>query len=330
VERYCPHQLIGVKVKKRRPYLDKVKAVLLAGSLWLVMVPAASPWHQGDTPASCVFSKILLTRPVLAAEPQQPQEKAPVKSPTSTPPPRPATQNPWDNLIRLLAGGLLAGVLWSVLFGYPFYTYWPDRPWPLGLLDLSILAAFFYLNYLAVVSAVRGRRQPAAPPGPAFLKSRDARPTTLIVNQEAEAGVEEVTASDPEFDLAAFGEFALRVMENLHSAWNRRDLEALNGAVGDDVLEYLRMGLKILDLRDEISRLEDVCIDRLAVTAAGRESGREFITLRLEGELLDYILQRNSGKLVSGSLTYPNTLQEFWRFERRQGQPWKLVDIQDH
>lgn len=49
-----------------------------------------------------------------------------------------------DNLVRLLAGGLLAGMLWSTLFGYPFYSYWPDRPFPLGLLDLSVLAAFCY------------------------------------------------------------------------------------------------------------------------------------------------------------------------------------------
>jgi predicted lipid-binding transport protein (Tim44 family) len=319
-------------VKKRRPYLDKVKAVLLAGSLWLVMVPAASPWHQGDTRASLVFQKIFLAQPVLAAEPRQPQEGAPVKSPSAaqTPPQNIPGQNPWDNLIRLLAGGLLAGVLWSVLFGYPFYTYWPDRPWPLGLLDIAILAGFFYLSYLAAASARRARQQPAAAPGPAFLRGRDRGPTSLIVSQQAEAGVEEIIAADPEFDLAAFGEFALGVMENLHAAWNRRDLGSLNGAVGEDILDYLRMGLKILDLRDQVSHLEDVCIDRLAVTAAGRENGREFITLHVEGELLDYILQRKSGKLVSGSLTYPNALKEFWRFERREGQPWRLVDIQDH
>ncbi|MDI6852833.1 MAG: TIM44-like domain-containing protein [Deltaproteobacteria bacterium] len=317
-------------MKKRRPYLDKVKAVLLAGSLWLVMVPAASPWHQGDTCASFSFHKILLTKPVPAAEPRQPQEEASAKSPPPTPPQNIPGQNPWDNLIRLLAGGLLAGVLWSVLFGYPFYTYWPDHPWPLGLLDLSILAVFFYLGYLAVLSARRRRRQPAETPGPAFLKGRDQGPTTLMVAQQAEAGIEEIIASDPEFDLAAFGEYALQVVENLHAAWNLRDLASLNGTVGEDVLQYLRMGLKILDLRGEVSRLEDVSIDRLAVTAAGRENGREFITLRLEGVLLDYILKRKSGKLVSGSLTYPSTLQETWRFERHEGQPWKLVDIQDH
>lgn len=313
----------------RRPNLDKVKAAFLAVFLWLVMLPAAPPWDQGGTGASSMCPGISLSSPVLAAEPQQ-LHRLPEKKPVQTSTPAIIDQNPWGNLIRLLAGGLLAGVLWSVLFGYPFYTYWPDRPLPLGLLDLSVLASFFYLGYAVIASALRGPRKPPEPSCPAFLKCRERAPATLTVNPEAEAGIQAIAAADPGFDLAAFGEFARRVMEDLHAAWNRQDLEALAGKVGEDVLQYLGMGLKIFHLREEISRLEDVSLRRLIVTAAGRESGLEFITVRMEGDVMDYILQKSSYKLVSGSLTYPSTLQEVWRFERGAGQPWKLVDIEDH
>jgi hypothetical protein len=199
-----------------------------------------------------------------------------------------------SNLVRLLAGGLLSGVLWSVLFGYPFYTYWPDRPWPLGLLDLSVLATFFYLGYLVVKTTIRGGYQPPAPTCPVFLRCQKTSPLTLTVNQGAEPGIQEITAADPAFDVQAFGVFARRLMENLHAAWNQQDLEGLNGEVGEDLLAYLCMGLKILNMREEISRLEDLHLNRLEVTAAGQEGDQEFIVLSLEGELMDYILKKSS------------------------------------
>jgi predicted lipid-binding transport protein (Tim44 family) len=313
----------------RRPYLSK--AVLLAGLLWLGIIQAAPPWEQGRTGPPSFLLDILVASPALAAELKQPQKPALESRPAQTTNPSSVTQNPMDNLLRLLAGGLLAGVLWSVLFGYPFYSYWPDKPWPLGLLDLSVLAAFFYLGYLVLTSAFRKNQETPAPPCPAFLKCRDSDPLTLTVDQEAEPGINDIAASDPDFDLAAFGEFAHRVMLNLHAAWNRQDLEALKDEVEEDLLEYLRMGLKIVSLREEISRLEDLHLRRLVVTAAGQEGDKEYITLWLEGEVMDYILQKSSYKLVSGSLTYPIRARESWRFERRRGQkPWKLMDIQDH
>jgi predicted lipid-binding transport protein (Tim44 family) len=314
---------MGVGVMARRPYL--IRAVFLAGFLWLGILARLE--EPGWTGLPCLFR---MECPAWAAEapPRKPALELP---PTKTPPPASTTRNPMDNLIRLLAGGLLAGVLWSALFGYPFYSYWPDRPGPLGLLDLSVLAAFGYLGFLFLKAAVgRGRKSPPRPP-PAFLAGRDSLPLTLTVEPEAEPGLRAIAASDPDFDLAAFGEFAHRLAANLHSAWNRQDLGALRKEVGDDLLKYLDMGLRILNLREEINRLEDLHIHRMAVTAAGQEGDKEFITVGLEGEVVDYVLQKNSYQLVSGSLTYPVALRESWRYERQGGQKaWKLVDIKDH
>ncbi len=46
--------------------------------------------------------------------------------------------------------------------------------------------------------------------------------------------------------------------------------------------------------------------------------------------LVDYLLERRSFKLISGSMTYPERLQECWIFEREWGRlSWLLRDIQD-
>jgi predicted lipid-binding transport protein (Tim44 family) len=316
-------------VTVRRPYL--YKAVLWAGFLWLGIFLAAPPWEQGPPGASFGLWGVRLSSHALAAEAKEPQRPAAANPPADGSIPDKASQNPMNNLIRLLAGGLLAGVLWSMFFGYPFYTYWPDRPWPLGLLDLSVAATFCYLAYLAISSAVRGRRKPPPPPRPAFLKDPKAPPLTVSVSEAAEPGVKDIAAADPGFDLAAFSAFAYQVIKRLHAAWNLQDLDALKAEVGEALLEYLAMGLMILNLREEISRLEDVHLERLELTAAGREGDKEFISLAVEGQVTDYTLQKHSYKLVSGSLTYPATLRELWRFERRGSQePWKLTDVQDH
>lgn len=152
----------------------------------------------------------------------------------------------------------------------------------------------------------------------------------MTVAPEAEAGLGDLAASDPAFDLGAFGEFARQVMANLHHAWNQQDLATLIDEVSGEVLDYLRMGLKMMHLREEVSRLEDLHLTRLVVMAAGCENERDFITLQVEGQVMDYILQKASYKLVSGSLTYPAEMRESWRFERRRHQgSWKLTDIQD-
>jgi predicted lipid-binding transport protein (Tim44 family) len=313
----------------RRPHL--LAAVVLAGLLWLGVFPAAPPWEQGCSAAPSALPNLLTSSAALAAEAKPPPPPASTTSPVTGAAPAEAARNPLDNLIRFLAGGLLAGVLWSALFGYPFSSYWPDRPSPLGLLDLSVLAVFCYLGYVAVKTALHRNHGPPAPSCPSFLRCRTAAPLTVTVAPEAEPGLRDIAASDPTFALAAFGEFARQVMANLHNAWNQQDLAALTDEVGGEVLDYLRMGLKMMNLREEISRLEDLHLTRLEVTAAGREDDRDFIALKVEGQVMDYILQKSSYKLVSGSLTYPAEVRESWRFERRcYPGSWKLTDIQDY
>ncbi len=313
----------------RRPHL--FAAMVLAGFCWLGIFPAAPSWEQGRAGLSLFLLKMSLPAPALAAEARPAPHPAPAKQTASSATPAPAPQNPLDNLVRLLAGGLLAGLLWSKLFGYPFYSYWPDRPFPLGLLDLSVLAAFCYLGFLVIKKTIHRNHGPPAPPCPSFLRCRSPGPLTVTVAPEAEAGLGDLAASDPAFDLAAFGEFAHQVMADLHIAWNQQDLAALTERVSGEVLDYLRMGLKMLNLREEISRLEDLRLTRLVVIAAGRENERDFLTLKVEGQVMDYILQKSSYKLVSGSLTYPAELRECWRFERQGNQiSWMLTDIQNY
>lgn len=274
-------------------------------------------------------------RAVLAAPDVQVATSSPRKSAAAAPrlvePVGPGAPEPerFTNLFRFLAGGLLAGCLWSVLFGYPFYSYWPNEPFPLGLLDLTVAATFLYLGYLAISQRLEARDL-VGRPLPRFSKPGN-RPVSLAVEEAAKPGLAEITARDPSFSLEAFGEQARSLIFDLHDAWNHQDVGPLRERLAENLLGFLQMGLKILGLRNEISRLEDLSLSRLAVVKAEGEGGRESITVQVEGQVMDYVLQRQSYKLLSGSLTYAMELKEYWLFERAGTDGgWRLKDILDY
>ena len=233
-----------------------------------------------------------------------------------------------DGLGGLLAGGFLAGLLWSFFFGYPAPS-WGDGNWFLGPLDWVAAAAVFYLGYLLLRQGLKQDPAPPPLPTPSFLRPDPITHPVLTIAPEAAPGVEKITASHPRFNPAAFGDFARRVIFDLHEAWSRQNLEILSDRVTREFLDFLRLGLETLSLRGQISYLEDLLLTRMVAAAAGVEGERAFITVWFQGRVVDYILDRPSRRLLSGSMTYPAELSEYWRFERRRDRGvWQLADIE--
>jgi predicted lipid-binding transport protein (Tim44 family) len=230
-------------------------------------------------------------------------------------------------LMNFLAGGLLGGVLWSILFGYPLSLYWSLSNWRFGFLDLMALSTAVYVGY----RLLRPNHFPGeAKPVPGFRIQETMGPAVFTIKNEAGSGLAKFSHAAPAFDLQGFGEYARQMIFDLHEAWNREDLDKIKDRVTEPMLEALRVGLKIISLRGEISRVEDLALSQIIVEAASQGEGWDTITVRFQGLVVDYVLERRSFKLVSGSMSYPERLQELWIFERTRGQQsWLLADIQD-
>jgi predicted lipid-binding transport protein (Tim44 family) len=96
------------------------------------------------------------------------------------------------------------------------------------------------------------------------------------------------------------------------------------------MFHYLQMGLKLLDLKGETSRVDDLTLSQMVVTQARQEIDRDLITVWFQGKALEYILDKKSYKLQSGSMSYPMDLSEHWVFERpRGGQGWLLREVEE-
>ena len=313
----------------RRP--DLTWAMFVAGLIFLGVSLSHRGWCRENTGVPTPIEKHAQAVAVVIP-PQPPHLAAHQASPGN--PTRPEGSAAARSIcnsqrFRWLTGGFLGSTLCYYAYGYPLSQVWQEGLWPPGLLDLLGLAAFVYLVY-RLHQRLKGGDQAPAEARPSFMRPDSGDPPPIDVREEAGPGLTAIKETDPDFSVEVFGEEVYRLLLEVYAAWNREHINGLNGRVKESLLEYLLMGLKIMSLREERSYLEDMILEGVTVTQARVEDGRELITVCFRGRLLDYVLDKVSGKLLLGSLAYPATFQEYWDLERPRGQgPWVLQDIRD-
>jgi len=313
----------------RRP--DRAWAMLLAGLIFLGVFLSHRGWCREGTSAPTRFEEAGKAKSVTPF--QALQVAAHQVSPGSpTRPEGSAASASFCQPLRYrwFTGGFLGSLLCHYVYGYPLRSVWQEGLWPPGLLDLLILTALYYVGY-CVYRRLWGGGQPAAAEAPPrFLRTDTGDPPPLNIREEAKPGLAAIQEVDQDFDIQAFGEETRLLLMELYASWNQEEVKSLNGRVRESLLEYLQMGLKIMSLREERSYLEDMVLEGITVTEARVDDGKEFITVCFRGRLLDYVLDKVSGKLLLGSMAYPAIFQEYWDLERPRGQStWVLQDIRD-
>ncbi len=307
----------------RRVILIKVCLAVL----WLAACPQAPAGVGPDRGAADISQPHANAAPATAGQWSRPRtsrsnpaDNLPHKSPDSSPPDH-------RNLWKFMAGGLLGALLWSIVFGYPLSLYWSQGTWPFGFLDLVAVTTAVYLGY-RLLRPVNSRGEAGYFAGSGM--SETLGPPVYTIKNEAGPGLAKFSHTDPAFNLAAFAESARQMIFDLHEAWNHEDLDRIKDRITEQMLESLRLGLRIISLRGEISRVEDLALSHIVVVMAQSRQDREVIGVSFQGRVVDYVLERRNFKLVSGSMTYPERLHECWIFERERGRSsWLLADIKD-
>ena len=307
------------------------RVILIKVGLAVLWLGLCHPAPAGVGPGGDAFANV--TQWQASAAPAKAGRWSAPRQPQSHPPDQSLTQNSnycradHQGLMKFLAGGLLGGVLWSILCGYPLSLFWSLGNWRLGLLDLVALTTAVYMGY-RLLRPVNSRGE--ARPLPGFRMPESMGPAVFTIKNEVAPALAKFSHIDPAFDLQVFVEYARQLIFDLHEAWNHEDLDRIKDRVTEPMLEALRVGLKIIGLRGEISRVEDLALSQIIVDAASQGEGWDTITVQFQGRVVDYVLERRSFKMISGSMSYPERLQECWIFERPRGQrSWLLADIQD-
>ena len=273
------------------------------------------------------------TPPGSYSTPRQAQPTPPPSQPLAQPAPQPQS-----SLLRGVMGGIMGGLLGGMLFrslgfGSDLGT---EGGSGIGLFEILLIGALLF----GVYWYIKRRRQAAA--ASAYYQSSmgTAEPSYQTSygqgyeqqrsgEGDLEKGLSYVRQMDPSFDEKRFQDLCMDHFFKIQGAWTHRDMsgaknlltEEMFGLIGDDIAK--------LKLDKKINKLENIAVRSVDIVEAWQESGKDYITVKVYANLLDYTTDETTGQVVSGSKTEPVKFEEYWTFTRPVGnKSWQLSAIQ--
>ncbi len=278
--------------------------------------------------------------------PSRPSQPAQQRRDATPPPQQPGQFAPQPGgFMRGLGTAVLGGFLGSMLFSGlanagGFGGIGGLGGSGFGLFEILLIAGIGYFLY-------RKFRRPAAAAtgyGTMQYQNSNSQPETsyqpgygyrapeTATLPETPAGNEvdyrSLTMMDRSFDPNQFLKTAQDTFFKVQGAWNKQDTATLNRLCGNELMQSWQEELSRLNARGQQNRMENIALSSSEITEAWTESGQDFITVRLNANLLDYTVDR-SGAVVSGSDAEPIQFEEYWTFSRPVGpNAWKLTAVQ--
>ncbi len=231
---------------------------------------------------------------------------------------------------RGLLGGLVGAGLFGLLFGNGFMGGMGGLMSFLGLalqIGLLFLLARFAINFF------RNRQaQPAAAGSRAGAPPRD--PLQGAAYREA-AGPATGGAAEPvsaKLEIAGddYNTFEKRLGQ-IQTAYGAEDIGTLRRFSTPEMASYFEGELADNREKGFINKISDVKLVRGDLSEAWREPGAEYATVAMRYALRDAMVDRTTGRVVSGSTAAPEEVVEFWTFRRATGASpdgWALSAIQ--
>jgi len=231
----------------------------------------------------------------------------------------------------MLGGLLLGGLLGGLLFG--------NHGFGIGLLDMLLIGGGLAL----LMMFLRRRREESRPVyamagggGAAYDRAPSdswqgggATVEAPAPPSDLERGIAHIRAMDPRFEPGAFAEMARSAFLDVQRAVCAKDLDALRDRLEPEMSAVLRRQVDEARAARRTAHVEDVRFDRVEVSEAWQETGRDFVTVYVAGSLLDYTVSDATREVVDGSRTTSQAIEEFWTFTRPVGpNGWRLSAIQ--
>ena len=202
---------------------------------------------------------------------------------------------------------------------------------PDGLLGLLLQIGLLVLLFKLVMGFMRGNR-------PAFQGTGYNRNSGQGAGQGGAAGFAGFgggMAGAPrgtqlELTPADFSVFEQRLAA-IQTAFGEEDFDRMRALATPEMSSYFAEDLAANAKKGLVNRVSDVRFLQGDLSEAWREPQGEYATVAMRYSLIDTMVDRVSGKLVSGDPAVPEQVTEVWTFARRAGGApgdWKLSAIQ--
>ena len=238
-----------------------------------------------------------------------------------------AQQSRFGGWRGLLMGGLIAAGLASI-FGFGALAS------VLGfMLQFALIAGIVYLGYLAVMY-FRSRNQPAMARAQAGGSGGNDSPQRDALYRQSVPSFGGGGVTPPAAPLSV-GQQDLDIFERLlgdiQTAYSREDTNALGAMTTPEMLSYFSQELAENAKQGVRNELTNVKLLQGDISEAWQENGSDYATVAIRFSLIDAMVDRTTGEVVSGDRTQPTEATEFWTFRRDDRTPsegWQLSAIQ--
>jgi len=257
-------------------------------------------------------------------------------------------QQPRRGLFGGMAGGLLGGLALGGLFGMLMGTGFGGAAGFLGmLLQIALIAG---LAMLAFRFFGRRQQQAAGPSGYAS-GSHGSQPSTYNSSQPGQGGFQipkiggfggvaggagsasaQPRQAGPETDEIGITNRDLdqfeRILQDVQSAYAAEDYSKLRTLTTPEAMSYLAEELGENATNGVKNEVKDVRLLQGDLAEAWRENGQDYATVAMRYSSIDYMRDRDSGKLADGDPNRPSETVEVWTFVRKPANDWKVSAIQ--
>lgn len=254
----------------------------------------------------------------------------------SQPPSQPSPQ-PQSSLWRGIAGGIVGGILGGMLFRSLGFggDQGAEGGGGIGLFEILLIGALLF----GVYWYIKRRRQAAlanayyqssmGTAGPSYQPSYgQSYEQPREEERDLGKGLSYIRQMDSSFDEKKFQDLCMDHFFKIQGAWTNRDMPGAKNLLTEEMLRIIQDDAEKLRSERKMNKLENIAVRSVDIVEAWQESGRDYITVKLYANLLDYTIDETTGQVVSGSKTEPVKFEEYWTFTRPVGNnPWQLSAI---
>ncbi|OWV80860.1 hypothetical protein ATY77_24565 [Rhizobium sp. R634] len=233
---------------------------------------------------------------------------------------------------RSMIGGLIAGGLLGMLLGHGFGGGF-------GFLGMLLQIALIGGAIMLAMRYFANRRQPSYGAGGqsrSYGQSFNMAPANNSSFQipaiGSGAGIDGQPRGNRPSDEIGLAQADLdqfeELLTNVQTAYGAEDYGTLRRLTTPEAMSYLAEELGENATNGVRNRVSDVKLLQGDIAEAWREDGQEYATLAMRYSSIDAMVERDSGRVVSGDDRRPSESTEIWTFVRKSGADWKLAAIQ--
>ena len=235
--------------------------------------------------------------------------------------PRPGLFNGFGG--RVL-GGLMLGGLVGMLLGYGLGG-------GIGFLGLILQIALIAGLFMVLRRMFAQRNAPAYAGAASARNSHDNGGSSFQIPRIG-GGSRPPAAQPKPGDEIGIGQSDLdefeSMLKELQAAYAAEDFRTLRQITTPEAMSYLAEEIGDNATRGLKNEVRDIHLVQGDVAEAWREGTDEYATVAMRYESIDVMLDRETGKLVSGDPDNLTEAVEIWTFLRRNGGDWKVSAIQ--